>query len=309
MNLDTFFETAKADIERRLKSTVEKCGQKGKLGYFLNDGKRLRPLLSLLVFRACGGGEGSYQGALDLAVAIELQHSASLVHDDVLDGDRKRRNKPSYYRRFGVEDAILTGHRAIVLGFKNVLAFDPRIIETFFDVWQKSLEGEIKDIEGRKNFSALLASREELYFDVIVEKTASLFAGAAKIGSQEAGVSEDLQKLFWEYGKHIGIGYQLADDSRDFNGGNLEVLPIPWMVRKLGNGKMNSFTLGLKQGLSPSEALSTLNIDTQRIFKEEITKMQHTAENLAKNSTIPENEFKPLLVDAPRYIISRCLEE
>jgi geranylgeranyl pyrophosphate synthase len=309
MNLDSFFETAKADIEGRLKCTVEKCGQKGKLEYFLNDGKRLRPLLNVLVFRACGGNEGSYQRALDLAVAIELQHSASLVHDDILDGDRKRRNKLSYYRKFGVEDAILTGHRAIVLGFKRVLEFDPRIMKTFFDVWHKSLEGEIADIESRKNFLALLASREELYFDIIVNKTASLFAGAAKIGSQEAGVSEDLQRLFWEYGKHIGVGYQLADDSRDFNDGRLEVLPIPWIIRKLGDGAMDSFARCLKQGLSPAEALSTLNVDTQRIFKEEITKMQHAAENLVKNRAIPDNEFKPLLVDAPRYIISRCLEE
>ena len=309
MNLDTFFETAKADIERKLKSTVEKYEEKAKLEYFLKSGKRLRPMLSLLVFRACGGNERSYQSALDLAVAIELQHSASLVHDDIIDGDSKRRNSLSYYRMFGVEDAILTGHRAIVLGFKNILTHEPIILETFFDVWDKSLEGEIKDIESRKNFLELLTSGEELYFDVIVNKTASLFAGAAKIGSQHAGVSKDLENLFWEYGKHIGIGYQLADDSRDFNNGNLEVLPIPWIIRKLDNRTVESFTRGLKDGLPPSKVLSKLNIDTQSLFNDEITKMQRIAENLAKSMKMPENEFTPLLLDAPRFIISRCLED
>jgi geranylgeranyl pyrophosphate synthase len=308
MNLDTFFETAKVDIERRLRSSVERYEGKGKLEYFLKQGKRLRPLLSILVFRACGGNEETYQRALDLAATIELQHSASLVHDDILDGDLKRRRKSSYYKMFGIEDAILTGHRAIVLGFKNVLGCNPRILETFFDVWDKSLKGEIKDIESRKNILALLRSGEELYFDVIVNKTASLFAGAAKIGSQEAGVSEDLQNLFWEYGKHIGIGYQLADDSQDFDNGHFEVLPIPWIVKKLDNVTMEFFVSSLKDGLSPSKALSKLNIDTQCLFDEEIAKMQHIAENLARSMIMPENEFRPLLLDAPRYIISKCLE-
>ena len=308
MNLNTFFETAKADLERRLKSTVEKYEEKEKLAYLLKHGKRLRPLISLLAFRACGGDEGSYQSALDLAVAIELQHSASLVHDDIIDGDSKRRNKLSYYRTFGIEDAILTGHRAIVLGFKKVLIFDQRIVKTFFEVWDKSLEGEIKDIKSRKNLLTLLSSEEEPYFDVIVNKTASLFAGAAKIGSQLAGVSEDLENLFWEYGKHIGIGYQLADDSRDFNDGSTEVLPIPWIVKQLDDRTIESFTKSLKDGLSPSKIFSKLNIDAQSVFNEEISKMQHKAENLARGMIIPENEFKPLLLDAPGYIINRYLE-
>jgi geranylgeranyl pyrophosphate synthase len=308
MNLDAFIEVAKADIERKLKISVEKYEEQEKLEYSLKYGKRLRSLLSILVFRACGGNEESYQTALDLAVAIELQHSASLVHDDIIDGDFKRRNKSSYYRIFGIEDAILTGHRAIVLGFKNVLGHDPRIVETFFDVWDMSLRGEIKEIESRKNVLALLTSGEELYFDVIVNKTASLFAGAAKIGSQEAGVSEDLQNLFWEYGKYIGIAYQLADDSQDFNNGNLEVLPVPWIIRKLDSRTVESFANGLKGGLSPSSVLSKLKIDAHRIFKEEIMKMQRTAENLARSKIIPENEFKPLLLDAPEYIINSCLE-
>jgi geranylgeranyl pyrophosphate synthase len=310
MDLNTFFESAKADLEKRLKCTVEKYGQKGKLEYFVNHGKRLRPLLSLLVFRACGGNDRNYQSALDLAVAIELQHSASLVHDDVLDGDQRRRNKPSYYRRFGVEDAIITGHKAIVLGFKNALAFDPRIIETLFDVWQRSLEGEIKDFETRKNPLAFLASGEDPYLDTIVNKTASLFAGAAKIGSQKAGASQDLENLFWDYGIHIGIGYQLADDSKDFNDGhgNLEVLPIPWIIKKLDKDTMESFAYGLKDGVPPSQLLSTLNIDAQSLFREEITKIRRTAENLARSRIIPANEFKPLLAEAPQYIIEKCLE-
>ncbi len=83
MDLDTFFGSTKADIERKLRDNAEGYVEHEKLGYFLNHGKRLRPLLSILIFKACGGDERSYESALDLAVAIELQHSASLVHDDI----------------------------------------------------------------------------------------------------------------------------------------------------------------------------------------------------------------------------------
>jgi geranylgeranyl pyrophosphate synthase len=307
MNLNTFFETAKADIEKRLKDNVKKCEEQEKLDYFLKRGKRSRPLLSILVFRACGGDDGNYQSALDLAVAIELQHSASLVHDDIIDGDFKRRSKSSYYRIFGIEDAVLTGHRAIVLGFKNVLGHDPKILETFFDVWDMSLEGEIKDVASRNSTLALLASDKKLYFDVIVKKTASLFAGAAKIGSQEADVSEELQNLFWEYGKYIGIAYQMADDKLDFDNGNAELLPVSWIARRLDDKSMKSLAYSLNEGLPPSRALSKLNIDTHNIFNEEIARMRCAAENLAKSKKIPENEFRPLLLDAPRYIINGCL--
>jgi hypothetical protein len=306
--LDTFFEAAKADVERRLKENVERYEEHEKLGYLLKHGKRLRPLLSLLVFRACGGNDGSYQGALDLAVAIELQHSASLVHDDIIDGDFRRRSESSYCRVFGIEDAVLTGHRAIVLGFKNVLGHDPKILETFFDVWDRSLKGEIKDIASRNSALDLFRSGEKLYFDVIVNKTASLFAGAAKIGSQEAGVSEELQNLFWKYGKCIGIAYQLADDRLDFDDGNVEVLPVSWIAGKLDSKEMESFASSLKEGLSPSSVLSKLNVDVQSIFNEEIAKMLRAAENLARSKLIPETEFRPLLLDAPGYLINGCLK-
>lgn len=308
MDADTFFETTKADIEKRLKANVEKYEEQEKLAYFLNHGKRLRPLLSILVFRVCGGDDVSYQDALDLAVAIELQHSASLVHDDIIDGDVKRRSKPSFHRIFGIEDAILTGHRAIVLGFKNVLGRDPKILETFFDVWDRSLKGETKEIECRRSSLALLASDEKLYFGVIVNKTASLFAGASKIGSQEAGVFEDLQNLFWKYGKYIGIAYQLTDDKLDFDNGNGEVLPISWIARKLDNKARKSLAKSLKDGVSPLTALSKLNVDSESIFNEEIKKMQVKAENLARSKIIPENEFTPLLLDATRYIINGCMK-
>ncbi len=308
MDLETFFENTKADVERKLKDNAEIYAEHDKLEYFLNHGKRLRPLLSLLAFKACGGDGGSYENALDLAVAIELQHSASLVHDDIIDGDNKRRSRPSYHRVFGIDDAVLTGHRAIVLGFKKVLGHDSRILNTFFDVWDMSLKGEIDDVASRKHSLTLLARDEKRYFDVITNKTASLFAGAAKIGSQEAAANEELQTLFWEYGEHVGIAYQLADDKLDLANGNAEKLPISWAARKLDAKSLESLTNSLKEGLCPATALSKLNVDFESMFDEEITRMLSSAETLAESKSIPENEFSLLLSEAPLYIVNGSLK-
>ncbi len=307
MDINSFFEATKADIERRLKDNVEKYDNPEKLAYLLSHGKRLRPLLSVLVFRACGGCDAKYKEALDLGVAIELQHSASLVHDDIIDGDFLRRSRSTYHRVYGIEDAILTGHRAIVLGFKNVLRHDPAILETFLEVWDSSLKGETQEIEVKKiPFSEPIADlecNEKLYFDVIVNKTASLFAGASKIGSQVAGVSKGAESLFWEYGKYVGIAYQLADDRLDFDNGAGEILPISWIANKLDGKEFESFIFSLKEGASPLSALSGLKIDARSIFDEEIKKMQLIAERLARNMVIPKNQFTPLLLEAPRYVI------
>jgi len=309
MDLESFFKTTRDDIEERLNAQTEGTEEKERLRYFLNHGKRLRPLLCILVFKACGGKEEGYKEALDLAATIELQHSASLVHDDIIDGDLTRRDRSSYHRIFGVEDAILIGHRAIVLGFKNALGHSPKIMETLLDVWEESLEGELKDIEARKEIIALLESGVNYYFDAVEKKTASLFAGAAKIGSQEAKAPEELQNIFWEYGKQLGIAYQLADDSKDICSGNIEALSLTWIVKQLDDATRRSF-IGImkKSPKSLINVLSELNIDAQVLFLDEIAKRLRIAENIARSTAIPENKFKPLLLDAPNYMIDKLLE-
>jgi geranylgeranyl pyrophosphate synthase len=89
----------------------------------------------------------------------------------------------------------------------------------------QSLKGELKDIDSRKNVLALMAMADKMYFEIIVNKTASLFAGAAKVGSQEANAASSIQDLFYEYGKNIGVAYQFADDMHDFKR-NSEMLPV-----------------------------------------------------------------------------------
>jgi geranylgeranyl pyrophosphate synthase len=308
-DLEAFLKIAKSDINRKLKEMIKNYDERTKIEYFLKEGKRLRPLLCLLSFKACSGSKAGYQDALDLAAAIELQHSASLVHDDIIDGDIARRGSSSYYKAYGIEDAILTGHRAIVLGFKNVLNHDPKIMETLFNIWEDSLSGEMKDVEARKNKMSLTGLEGGLYFDVILKKTASLFAGAAMVGSQETKAPKNLQDIFWEYGKYIGIAYQLVDDSQDLDDGK-EVLPLAWLLEQMDEGMKESFIKSMEnKGLLPSKILSDLGVDPRSIFLREVIKMQHAAEGMARSKMIPENEFKPLLLDFPEYVIKKCMEK
>jgi len=305
MEIESFFKKIRVDIEKRLRDRLKQYDRRARLAHFLNGGKRLRPLLSVLVFRACGGDDKDYGRAIDLAVAIELQHSASLIHDDIIDGDLERRGKPSYHRVFGVEAALLEGHKVIVLGFKGVLNHDKEVIETLFDVWSQALAGETEEIEARqKSLADLIVSIDRLYFDTMLRKTASLFAGAAKLGCQESGASKELESVFWEYGKNIGLAYQMSDDCIDVNNGGAEPLPLAWIIKQTDEKTRKSFITAVEhEGLSASEAFSKLNIDARSMFRNEIQRIQSKAEALVRDCKIPASAFKPLLLEAPKYIV------
>jgi geranylgeranyl pyrophosphate synthase len=304
--LDIFFRTAKRDVEDRLKEIIENCDESNKLKYFLSSGKRLRPLLCLLAFGACEGYD--YSKALNLAAAIELHHCASLVHDDIIDGDVERRSEESYFKRFGVEDAILTGHKAIVLGFKCVLDHDPIIVRTLFDTWDQSLEGEIADISSRQNIKSLLPTADRSYFEVMINKTASLFAGASKVGSQEAKAPVYLQNLFYEYGKNIGLAYQLADDMHDI-GNSYERLPLAWIISHFSGDIRKSLVESIDvDGMAPHKALMKLGIETEPFFIKEIADAVSTAETIVKNSSIHDSRFKEMLLSTPSYMINKFME-
>jgi geranylgeranyl pyrophosphate synthase len=293
-------------LENRLAEIIESYDESRKLKYFLNSGKRLRPLLCLLTFSACNGS--NYQKALDLASAIELHHSASLVHDDIIDRDTQRRSGPSYYKKYGIDDAILTGHRAIVLGFRCILDHDPKIVRTLFDTWDQSLKGEIEDINYKKNSIALLSKADKMYFEVIVNKTASLFAGASKLGCQEANASTQVQDVFYEYGKNIGIAYQLADDMHDIANGT-ELLPLAVVMSHLqGDTKQQLIELVDKEHLALSEALLTLGIDNDKFFLGEIAKAVNAAEKLIEHAPISDKKFKQMLLEAPSQMIRKGIE-
>src|SRR5256886_10425901 len=136
-------------------------------------GKRIRPMVTLLAFRALGGTDVSQ--AIDLAAALELIHSATLIHDDINDGGEMRRGRLTAYKKFGLQNALLTGDFLFVKAFGIGGKFDAEIVELTADACAALAEGEIR--QKRHAFDTSVSHQE--YVDIITRKTAlPIMAGA-----------------------------------------------------------------------------------------------------------------------------------
>lgn len=305
MDAEAFFSSAKVDVEAKLWKVIKEQMVYKQLKYALSGGKRLRSCLTMLVFNACRGKLS--EKALEAAVAIEFAHSASLVHDDILDGDLQRRGKPTAHLKYGVKDAVMLGHKMVNLGLKIVINHDLDVVKTFIDTWGSTLEGEMMDIElSKREIKDLIPNCRELYFDVISKKTASLFAGSCLIGAKEAKASEDLQNLFWKYGNLVGMAHQLADDYVDMKKDKLEVLPLVFLIST--DPLVNRVKMDLNCAIN-KKSLRKLGVNGESAFKFEIKKMVEEAESLAEDERIPNSSYKKALVETPRYVVKRMLME
>jgi octaprenyl-diphosphate synthase len=172
------------------------------LGYVLRTpGKRVRPLI--LIFSSQAFGAKASQ-AIDAAMAIELVHAASLVHDDILDCGVERRGSQSTLERFGPEASLLAGDYLISQSIELISVFSQPVISCFARACMSMSEGEMLDLSS--------ACAPEDYFHCVSKKTASLFAASAKIGCLIAGACPDDVSLFEKYGMHLGLSYQILDD-------------------------------------------------------------------------------------------------
>lgn len=175
-----------------------------------NGGKRVRPLLTILCARLCGyHGEDAYR----MGSCIEFVHTASLLHDDVIDNAKLRRGKPSANAKWGNHVSVLVGDffycRAsqLLTGQGNL-----HILKVVTDAITTLTEGEVLEIT--KNMD--LNTSVEDYLTIIKNKTAVLFAAACQIGGILGNVSDDNQRALMEYGLNLGMAFQLADDALDY---------------------------------------------------------------------------------------------
>ena len=173
-----------------------------------SGGKRIRPVLCLGVAEAVGG---VVEDVLPAAAALELVHTFSLVHDDLpaLDDDAERRGRPSTHVAFGEGVAILAGDALLVEAFRLALSYDdPAIARELADATLGMIGGQHRDITGDV---ADLAEVERL-------KTGRLFAAAVGLGLRVAGVAEDEQVPWREFGDELGLLFQVVDDLLDGDG-------------------------------------------------------------------------------------------
>ncbi len=197
--------------------------------YILSSpGKRVRPLILISSAQAFGG---TALQAMNAALAIELVHAASLVHDDILDCGVERRGSPSTFERYGTDAALLAGDYLISRSIELVSYYSQPVISCFARACMSMSEGEMLDL-------SKTCSPEDYYL-CISKKTASLFAASAKMGCLIADASNEDAARFKQYGLHLGLAYQILDDLEEYMGidqgkhSKKTSVTLPWIYSEL----------------------------------------------------------------------------
>lgn len=174
-------------------------------------GKRVRPI-ALLLSAACFGGINDK--ARQLAVVSELVHSATLLHDDVIDEGMERRGAPTSRLSWGNGVSVLAGDMLLVNSLDRTAQHAPEVMPDLIRTLRRLVEGEIIQLRGRSELDVTEATYERILRD----KTASLFSWATRIGARVAGASPADQERLSGFGERLGIAFQLVDDVLDYSG-------------------------------------------------------------------------------------------
>jgi len=197
-------------IQARLQSDVVLINQLGL--YIINSGgKRLRPALTILCARACG-----YQGDqhINLATIIEFIHTATLLHDDVVDGSDLRRGKDTANAVWGNEASVLVGDFLYTRAFEMMVEMDSmRLMEILSHTTNVIAEGEVMQLMNCNDPD----TTEQRYLDVIHHKTAKLFESAGQLGAVISGATPAVEQAMADYAMHLGSAFQLVDDVLDYS--------------------------------------------------------------------------------------------
>jgi octaprenyl-diphosphate synthase len=233
--LTELFAVYLAKIEDALKREVDLYSWSefhAPLRYACEGGKRIRPLI-LVLSAECIKSKKVEPDAYLAASAIELLHTESIIHDDIIDEENQRRGKPSFHVKYGYNSSILTADfvLGVILNISSKLK-DPRIINELSNAATKMTEGEMMEIKLGKEMDIT----EDDYIKVLEFKTASLFEASAKIGAITGGGEEDQIHTMTSFGNLLGIAYQIHDDLIDWSNENRL---FNMLVRK--NGKPKDF--------------------------------------------------------------------
>lgn len=190
-------------------------------------GKRLRPRIAILAFSACGGQEP--EAVIDAAAAFELIHTASLVHDDIIDQSPLRRGRPTVHMSYGISHALVAGDFLFTQGFALSGKLGPQVIAVTAEACVRLAEGEVME-------QRLLAEEvdEEAYLEIIVKKTAEPIRACAKTGALLAGATPEVVEALGQYGVEVGIAFQIADDVLDIAGNPAETGKVVGQDAKTG---------------------------------------------------------------------------
>ncbi len=320
-NAKEVFELLRDDleaIEREFgRDTVSNVRAITEIGEYLRGGggKRIRPVLLLLSSKLTG-----YTGrrATQLGAVVEIIHTATLVHDDIIDEAQTRRGRPAANTQWGNSKCVLAGDWLYMQAFKiAVQERNFRVLDVLIDLTQQMVEGELLQIE---KLGKAITQQEHL--DLIFRKTACLFSTCMQLGGILGGATEEEITRLGSYGRNVGMEFQIVDDVLDLTASE-EVLGKP-VASDLREGKatlavIHAFEHGSQDerrkiqkvlderalnGISHGDILSIL---TRHDSLEFANSMALQYAEAARNDLrgFPENEFKRALLWIPDFVVAR----
>lgn len=303
------------EILTRMRSEVELIPELA--DYLISSGgKRLRPMLTLAAAKLCGFDGRSH---IALAAAVEFIHTATLLHDDVVDGSELRRGKQAANLVYGNQASVLVGDFLFSRSFQlMVTSGHLRVLDILSNAAAVIAEGEVLQLATANN----TATTEDTYLEVIQAKTAALFAAATQVGAVVAARPDAEEEALESYGRNLGIAFQLVDDALDYSGNQA----------KLGKSVGDDFREG-KITLPVVLAFRRGSDDERAFWKRTMEKMEQTDADLEeamklleKHGTVdatierarhygaiakdalaifPESETREVLQELVEFVISR----
>ncbi len=278
-------------------------------------GKRLRPALVLLSGKCVGDVAPQH---IDIAVVVEMVHTATLVHDDVIDEASMRRHVESVNSKWGREISILFGDYLFSRGFTILSALDSQVATLLLSQTVNIMsEGELIQLQRRYD----IGLSENDYFDIIERKTASLCAASCRLGAVFAGANRKVADMLFNYGLKIGIAFQIVDDCLDVMGTEEEIgkslntdiqmgkltLPLIRLVNKLPSHKLET----TRDLIFQHNAKETKNAILELLTEHDAVEYAfNTAKNIVKQAQeeiapLPDSKYKTALMELADYIVTR----
>ena len=309
-------EQVEIEFERQAQSNVQVIAY---IGDYLRSsgGKRVRPALTILSNYAAGG-DGSRYNSIRMATVMEFLHTATLVHDDIIDEANTRRSRPTVNALYGNDTAVLMGDWLYMSAFETSLAERSLpILDILTAVTRKMTEGELLQLTllGQTDVT------EEQYLDVLRRKTAYLFSACCEVGAILGNATETQQQALRDYGMNLGTAFQLVDDLLDFTAsedslgkaagvdllGGKMTLPLIYLLEEDDASRQTLKTImhdGRYETVSRNELLHA--VERTGALERARTRADEYAEAAcASLELLPDTDYCDSLRAIPTYVLER----
>jgi octaprenyl-diphosphate synthase len=301
-------------ILKQLSSDVVLINQ---MGHYIvnNGGKRLRPMLLLLAAKTLGKIEHNHH---ILAAVIEFIHTATLLHDDVVDESELRRGKQSANAVWGNAASVLVGDYLYSSAFEMMVSTNiMRVMEILSKTTTAIAEGEVLQLLNCNNPE----TTEAKYLEVISRKTAILFSAATRLAAVVSQAGSEIEENLAQYGQHLGIAFQLIDDALDYKANKDELgknlgddlaegkptLPLIYAIKKGTQTEADIIIDAIKNGKREAfNEIYTIVKRTKAIEYTELRANEEAQKAMFALKILPDNEYKRALLDLASFSVQRC---